>query len=405
MNNINRKQPGSIEVITGSMYSGKSEELIRRVTRAKYARKKALLFKHEIDKRYHESNIISHSKFEAKAFAVKNGSEMRKIVTEINPDIIGIDETQFFGMEIVEFAKEMADSGKRVICAGLDTDFRGEPFEPMPQLMAIAEKVDKLHAICSVCGAEASRTQRLVNGEAAKESDPLILVGAAEKYEARCRCCHEVKRESKTGKLYFIVGSDTGAGKSFITKAMLKKRMDKGVKVSALKPIETGLEDFPEYRGSDSFGYAELLNKKVDEVNIYFFSKPLSPLAASKLDGTEIKIERIEQKIAEELQEAEELYVEGAGGLLVPIKEGVTYLDFIIKYRNCAEVIIVGKNILGGINHTLLTYEVLRENGIKIKEIVMNNIENSSNMELIKGNIEAVKKWCSCIVTEDKFYK
>lgn len=405
MNNINRKQPGSIEVITGSMYSGKSEELIRRVTRAKYARKKALLFKHEIDKRYHESNIISHSKFEAEAFAVKSGSEMRKIVAEINPDIIGIDETQFFGMEIVEFAKEMAAEGKRVICAGLDTDFRGEPFEPMPQLMAVAEKVDKLHAICSVCGAEASRTQRLVNGEAAKESDPLILVGAAEKYEARCRSCHEVKRESEKGKLYFIVGSDTGAGKSYITKKIIEKKMKEGVNVSALKPIETGLEEFPEYAGSDSLGYAELLNKRVEDINCYFFNKPLSPLAAAKIDGVEIKIEKIEQKIAKELARAEELYVEGAGGLLVPIKEGVTYLDFIIKYRNSAEVIIVGKNVLGGINHTLLTYEVLKENGVKIKEIVMNNIENSSNIELINGNIDAVKKWCGSIVTEDKVYK
>lgn len=116
-----------------------------------------------------------------------------------------------------------------------------------------------------------------------------------------------------------------------------------------MKPIETGLEEFSEYAGSDSMGYAELLNKRVEDVNCYFFNKPLSPLAAAKIDGVEIKIEKIEQKIAEELARVQELYVEGAGGLLVPIKDGFTYLDFIIKYRNSAEVIIVGKNILGGI--------------------------------------------------------
>lgn len=404
MNNIHRRNTGSIEIITGSMYSGKSEELIRRVNRAVYAKKSVALFKHSIDKRYHESNVISHSKYEAAAIAVSTVEEMKNITDKLNPDIVGIDETQFFGKEIIEFVKKLAESGKRVICAGLDTNFRGEPFEPMPYLMAIAEKVDKLHAICTVCGSEASRTQRVVNNEPADYNEPIILVGAEERYEARCRVCHEVKMKDKKGKLYFIVGTDTNAGKSFITKNIIKKQLHMNKKISALKPIETGLDDFPEYKGSDSYGYAELLKKEISDVNIYFFKKPLSPLLASKIDGIDIDLKKIDMVIENKLQEYEELYVEGAGGLLVPICENITYLDYIIKWRNNAEVIIIGKNVLGGINHTLLTYEVLRENGVKIKEIIMNNIEKSDNNELINGNIDAVKKWCSCDVKKDSDY-
>ena len=148
----------------------------------------------------------------------------------------------------------------------------------------------------------------------------------------------------------------------------------------------------------------KLLKKEISDVNIYFFKKPLSPLLASKIDGIDIDLKKIDMVIENKLQEYEELYVEGAGGLLVPICENITYLDYIIKWRNNAEVIIIGKNVLGGINHTLLTYEVLRENGVKIKEIIMNNIEKSDNNELINGNIDAVKKWCSCDVKKDSDY-
>jgi thymidine kinase len=405
MNNLHRKSTGCIEVITGSMFSGKSEELIRRVKRAEYAKQKVVVFKHSIDKRYHENNVVSHARNEIAAYAVSNIKSMRDIVNITGALIIGIDEVQFFGRGIVEFIKEMADAGKRVIAAGLDTDFRGEPFEPMPYIMAIAEKVDKLHAICSVCGAEASRTQRIINGEPALYSEPIIMVGANEEYEPRCRECHELKSDKKNKKIIFIVGSDTDAGKSYVTSNIIKSRLKLGKRVICLKPIETGLENFPDYKGSDTLNYAEILGRKVEEINYYFFNKPLSPYAAAKLDGKEIDIELLRKKIEIESDKFEEVYIEGAGGLMVPFRENFTYLDFIISFRKKAEVILIGKNVLGGINHTLLTYEVLIENGIKIKEIVMNNIKRSENKELIDGNIEAIKRSVNCTVISNEDYE
>ncbi len=404
MNNIHRKFVGTIEVITGSMFSGKSEELIRRIKRAEYAKQKTVVFKHSIDDRYDENSVVTHSRNEISAYAVSDVKSMRDIVNITGASIIGIDEVQFFTNEIVEFIKEMADKGKRVIAAGLDTNFRGEPFEPMPYLMAIAEKVDKLHAICSVCGAEASRTQRIVNGEPALYNEPVIKVGATEEYEPRCRECHEVKRGKENGKIYFIVGSDTNAGKSYVTSNIIKRRIKEGKNIICLKPIETGLENFPDYKGSDSLIYSEILGKKIEEINSFFFNKPLSPYAASKADGKEIDLELIRTKIEYDSERYEEVYIEGAGGLMVPFKENYTYLDFIISFRKNAEVIIVGKNVLGGINHTLLTYEVLKENGINIKEIVMNNIEKSSDFNLIEGNIESVKKSVNCPVISNEYY-
>ncbi len=405
MNNIHRKSTGCIEVITGSMFSGKSEELIRRIKRAEYAKQKTVVFKHSIDKRYHENNVVSHAKNEIAAYAVSDIKSMKDIVNITGAVVVGIDEVQFFGTAIVEFVKEMADRGKRVIAAGLDTDFRGEPFEPMPYLMAIAEKVDKLHAICSVCGAEASKTQRIINGESAMYNEPVIMVGANEKYEPRCRECHEIKSDKKNKKIIFIVGSDTDAGKSYVTSNIIKKRLKEGKKIICLKPVETGLENFPDYIGSDTLNYAEILGKKIEDINYYFFNKPLSPHKAAQADGKEIDIEFLKKKIESESEKFEEVYIEGAGGLLVPFKEDFTYLDLIISFRKKAEVIIVGKNVLGGINHTLLTYEVLRENGVKIKEIVMNNIKRSDNKELIDGNIESVQKSVNCTVISNEYYE
>ena len=182
---------GWIEVVCGSMFSGKTEELIRRVRRAQIARQRVQVFKPDVDRRYHTSAIASHNGLREGAIAVEDTAMLRQ---KIDPDVdvVAIDEIQFFDTGIVELCDALANAGKRVICAGLDMDFRGEPFGPLPSLMAIAEQVDKLHAICVVCGAPASRSQRLIDGEPAYYEDPVVLVGASEVYEARCRRCHEV---------------------------------------------------------------------------------------------------------------------------------------------------------------------------------------------------------------------
>jgi len=188
-------QAGSIEIIVGPMYAGKSEELLRRINRARIAGQKVLVFKPSIDDRYSVDNIACHSGKQMSCIAVEKAQQLLDYINE-NPDydVLAIDEVQFLGEEIVQVCKESADSGKRVICSGLDMDFRGEPFQVVPHLMAIAEYVTKLTAICKVCKLPATRTQRLVNGKPAKYSDPIILVGAEEGYEARCRTCHEVMK-------------------------------------------------------------------------------------------------------------------------------------------------------------------------------------------------------------------
>jgi thymidine kinase len=182
---------GWIEVICGSMFSGKTEELIRRVRRAQIARQKVQVFKPALDTRYTEREVTSHNGLQVEAISVENTAQLRKL---IKPDttVVALDEAQFFDEDVVALCEELADHGTRVIVAGLDMDFRGEPFGPMPKLMARAEQVHKLQAICLVCGGPASRTQRLINGQPAAYDDPVILVGASEVYEARCRGCHIV---------------------------------------------------------------------------------------------------------------------------------------------------------------------------------------------------------------------
>ncbi len=185
---------GSIEVITGSMFCGKTEELIRRLRRAAIARQKVQVFKPVIDDRYGYAQVTSHS---GSAFDALPVARAEDILAQISADttVVGIDEAQFFDETIVDVAQQLASRGVRVIMAGLDMDFRGEPFGPMPTLLAIAERVDKLHAICMVCGEAASRTQRLVDGEPARYDDPVVIVGASELYEARCRKHHIVPRD------------------------------------------------------------------------------------------------------------------------------------------------------------------------------------------------------------------
>ena len=184
---------GTIEVITGSMFCGKTDELIRRLRRATIARQKVQVFKPTIDSRYTVEKVTSHAGSEYDAKPIQNARALHDGLDKATT-VVGIDEAQFFDLEIIEVCQELADRGLRVIVAGLDTDFRGEPFGPMPVLMAKAEVVDKLHAICMVCGEPACRTQRLVDGSPARYSDPVVIVGASELYEARCRQHHEVPR-------------------------------------------------------------------------------------------------------------------------------------------------------------------------------------------------------------------
>ncbi len=189
-----RQDRGWIEVICGSMFSGKTEELIRRVRRAQIARQKVQVFKPRLDDRYQFERVASHTGMQLDAIVVGGAREIPPLVA---PDttVVVIDEGQFFDWTIADVCDFLADNGRRVIIAGLDLDFRGEPFGPMPLLMAQAERVDKLQAICVVCGAPASRTQRLINGQPASYDDPVIMVGAEEVYEARCRHCHQVPKK------------------------------------------------------------------------------------------------------------------------------------------------------------------------------------------------------------------
>lgn len=190
------EKKGRIELICGSMFSGKTEELIRRIRRATIAKQKVQVYKPAIDKRYHAEQVTSHAGAHTDAHPVPKSAGILAHV-DADTDVVAVDEIQFFDWEIVEVVQELANRGYRVLCAGLDMDFRGEPFGPMPIILSSAEVVDKLRAICVVCGDEASRTQRLIDGEPAAWDDPVVMVGAAEVYEARCRQCHAVKPARK----------------------------------------------------------------------------------------------------------------------------------------------------------------------------------------------------------------
>ena len=188
---MSKHSHGRIELICGSMFSGKTEEMIRRLRRAVIAQQQVQAFKPAIDQRYHIEKVTSHDGLHFEAQPVLRAAD---IMDALDPQttVVAIDEAQFFDNGIITVCERLADAGVRVICAGLDMDFRGLPFGPMPALMARAEHVDKLHAICVVCGEDASRTQRLIEGRPAAFDDPVVLVGAAEVYEARCREHHEV---------------------------------------------------------------------------------------------------------------------------------------------------------------------------------------------------------------------
>lgn len=184
-------QKGWIEIIAGPMFAGKSEELIRRLRTLSYAHKKIVSFKPAIDDRYDKTKIASHDGEMFDAYAIKSAKDIYQFVDD-KTEVVAIDEVQFFGTEVSDIIEDLADKGMRVICAGLDLDFRGEPFGPMPTLLSRAEFVTKLSAACTVCGCAATRTQRLIDGNPANYDDPVILVGAKESYQARCRKHHSV---------------------------------------------------------------------------------------------------------------------------------------------------------------------------------------------------------------------
>jgi thymidine kinase len=184
MQHVHSPRPGWVEVITGSMFSGKSEELIRRLRRAQIAKQRVQIFKPAIDNRYSERAIVSHSEMKIPSVDVLTSAELFAAV-DADTEVVGIDEGQFFDAELPSVCEKLAQQGIRVIVAGLDLDYRGVPFEPMPQLLATAEYITKTLAICMVCGGPANRTQRLVS------SSDRVLVGATGTYEARCRHCYE----------------------------------------------------------------------------------------------------------------------------------------------------------------------------------------------------------------------
>lgn len=187
----NQYREGWIEVICGCMFAGKTEELIRRINVLSYARKNILVFKPKIDDRYSTTEIASHAGSKVPCIVI---SEAKEILNHVNydTDVVAIDEVQFFDEDVVDICEYLADSGLRVMVAGLDKDFRGEPFGVLPDLLTRAEFVTKLTAVCAICGAPATRTQRIINGKPASFNDPIVLVGAKEAYEPRCRHCHEI---------------------------------------------------------------------------------------------------------------------------------------------------------------------------------------------------------------------
>jgi thymidine kinase len=191
------QREGWIEVITGPMFAGKTEELIRRVRRLEYAKKHIIVFKPAIDTRYTYDEVVSHNNTRTKSVSITKAREIMDYVTD-ETQVVAIDEIQFLDEEAVEICEYLAGHGLRVIVSGLDRNFRGEPFSFMPRLLALAEEVTKLTAICVKCQSPATRTQRIINGKPANYNDPIILVGAQDSYEARCRHCHEVPGKPET---------------------------------------------------------------------------------------------------------------------------------------------------------------------------------------------------------------
>lgn len=190
------KKDGRIEIITGPMFAGKTEELLRRIRRLQYAKKSIVVFKPTIDNRYSMNEIVSHDNNRTKSVNISRAEEIFEHVDD-SVDVIAIDEVQFLNEEVCEIIDEFSARGLHIIVSGLDTDFRGEPFGFIPRILAKAESVVKLSAICVKCGAPGTKTQRMVDGKPAKYHDPIVLIGASESYEARCRHCHRIYSKPK----------------------------------------------------------------------------------------------------------------------------------------------------------------------------------------------------------------
>ena len=355
---IQNSKIGTLEVVTGSMYSGKSEELIRRLRRAEYAKQKIVAFKHAIDNRYGENGVFSHENNSFRAYPVSDVSQMEEIMEKnVDAEVIGIDEVQFFGEKVVDFCKKYVEYGKRVIVAGLDMSFRAEPYEPVPKLMSIADQVDKLHAICMVCGKSAYASQRLINGEPAYYDDPLVMVGASENYEARCRRHHIVRyRDDKKGKIYFIVGTEINVGKKFVEKMYEEQFVDdKKIKTIVVNGQMSG-------------------NEKTD-------------------------LKNLREKINLALIENDYIFVRITGGLLLKLEGSYSILDFMCEFRKNSEVIIVSKNKKGVLNQILLTVDLLKKSDLNLKEIVYKNGNSHAGEEKEEnGVIEKISK-----ITEVKY--
>ncbi len=361
---IQNSRIGTLEVVTGSMFSGKSEELIRRLRRAEYAKQKIIAFKHSIDDRYGENGVFSHGNDSFRAYPVSDVSQMEEIMEKnIDAEVIGIDEVQFFGQKVVDFCKKYVEYGKRIIVAGLDMSFRAEPYEPVPELMSIADQVDKLHAICTVCGKPAYASQRLINGEPAYYDDPLVMVGANENYEARCRRHHIVRhRSDKKGKIYFIVGTEINVGKKFVEK-MYEEQLIK--------------------------------NKKVKTIII---KGQMNELIATK-ENEKSDLIKLREKINSALIENDYIFARITGGLLLKLEGEYSVLDFMCEFRKNSEVIIVSKNKKGVLNQILLTVDLLKKSDLNLKEIVYKNGSSPAGEEKEEnGVIEKISK-----ITEVKY--
>ncbi len=338
----NSDNVGRLEVICGSMFSGKSEELIRRLRRESFTKQNVLIFKHAIDKRYGENGIFSHSQDSIGAYPVSNVLEMEDIISK-HPDVevIGVDEVQFFGKDIVEFCNKYVNLGKRVVVAGLDLDFKAEPFHPMPELLTYADSIIKLKAICMVCGKEAYASQRLINGEPAFRDDPIVMVGASENYEARCRRHHIVKdRGDQRAKIYFLFGTDINAGKEEVEKYIQTKNP----------------------------------NSKTKTISIF------------KNDETVIDLRNA---IEEASHECDILFIRIVKSPLIPIEGEYSIIDLMSEYRKISSVILISRNRRGMINEVLISHETIRKADLNLEDIYFTPSDNPEKEENIQ-NIENI---------------
>ncbi|WP_068267701.1 thymidine kinase [Caviibacter abscessus] len=310
---------GRLEVITGSMFSGKSEELIRRIRRAKYAKQRVIVFSPSIDKRYGENAIYSHNKNNVEAYSVYTTEQMEHVMSQnTDAEVIGIDEIQFFPPEVVEFCKKYVELGKRIVVAGLDLDFRAKPFVPLPELMAIADEVSKLSAICMICGKPGYASQRLINGEPAYEDDPLVLVGASENYEARCRRHHKIRiRNSQKVPVEIIIN----------THKLDNSEILKNLNIRDYKIIEVKA-------GTDVCE----LRKLIDECN--------GKVVLNIFESIVTKMER-----------------------------NYTIINFISEYRKNSNITLVSQNKDAMVFYLQTIADILMKNDLKVKKIFMDNIE------------------------------